>query len=57
MKNKTGELGYGIMPDYQGQGLMKESLLSVIEYGFNIMNLEELLAYTERKIILNQLIF
>ncbi|WP_406243326.1 GNAT family N-acetyltransferase [Tissierella carlieri] len=46
-EQKIGELGYGIMPDYQGQGLMKESLLSVIEYGFNIMNLEEILAYTE----------
>jgi ribosomal-protein-alanine N-acetyltransferase len=43
-----GELGYGIIPDYQGKGLMKEALLSVMEYGFNIMNLRALDAYTEQ---------
>lgn len=47
MEQKSGELGYGIIPDFQGKGLMKESLLSVIEYGFDAMNLKELLAYTE----------
>lgn len=44
---KNGELGYGIIPEFQGQGFMKESLLRVIEYGFDTMNLLELLAYTE----------
>ena len=29
-EQRSGELGYGIIPDYQGQGLMKESLLDVI---------------------------
>lgn len=43
----NGELGYGIIPDYQGQGLMKEALLNVVKYGFNIMNLKNILAYTE----------
>ncbi|MDF2700049.1 MAG: acetyltransferase, family [Haloplasmataceae bacterium] len=46
-KQTSGELGYGIIPDFQGQGLMKESLLSVIEYGQKIMKLREILAYTE----------
>ncbi len=46
-EEKSGELGYGIIPDYQGQGLMKESLLKVIEYGFDVMNLNKLDAYTE----------
>jgi len=46
-EKNSGEVGYGIIPDFQGQGLMKESLLSVIEYGFNPMNLKELYAYTE----------
>lgn len=45
----SGELGYGIIPDYQGKGLIKEALLSVIEYGFNVMNLKVLDAYTEEK--------
>lgn len=47
LAEKSGELGYGIIPDYQGQGLMKEALLSVIEYGFGVMNLNMLYAYTE----------
>ncbi|MDV3425982.1 MAG: GNAT family N-acetyltransferase [Bacillota bacterium] len=47
MEQKTGELGYGIIPDYQGQGLMKEALLSAAEYGFSEMKLKALEAYTE----------
>lgn len=46
-EEKSGELGYGIIPKYQEQGLMKESLLRVIKYAFDIMGLRELLAYTE----------
>ena len=49
MEQDNGELGYGIIPNYQGKGLMKEALLSVIEYGFNVMNLKTLDAYTEER--------
>ena len=42
-----GELGYGIIPEYQGRGLMKEALRSVIAYGFDSLNLKSLEAYTE----------
>lgn len=48
-EQKSGELGYGIIPDYQGKGLMKEALLSVVKYGFDKMNLYVLDAYTEEK--------
>ena len=47
MEQESGELGYGIVTHYQGQGLMEESLLSVVEYGFNVMKLKALDAYTE----------
>jgi [ribosomal protein S5]-alanine N-acetyltransferase len=47
MEQRSGELGYGIIPDYQGKGLMKEALLSVIDYAFKIMKLRALDAYTE----------
>lgn len=43
----SGELGYGIIPDYQGQGLMREALLAVVDYGFSVMKLQILEAYTE----------
>lgn len=42
-----GELGYGIIPDFQGQGFMKEALLQVINFGFEKMSLQALDAYTE----------
>ena len=48
MEADSGELGYGIIPFYQGQGLMKEALLSIIEYGFCSMKLKSLDAYTEK---------
>jgi ribosomal-protein-alanine N-acetyltransferase len=46
-EEKSAELGYGIIPTYQGQGLMRETLLSVIDYGFDVMKLKVLDAYTE----------
>lgn len=48
-EQNSGELGFGIIPDYQGQGFMKEALIAVIDYGFTRMNLNELFAYTEEK--------
>lgn len=46
-EESSGELGYGIIPAYQGKGLMKESLVSVLEYGFKVMGLKVMEAYTE----------
>jgi ribosomal-protein-alanine N-acetyltransferase len=46
-ETKAGELGFGITPEYQGLGLMREALLCVIKYGFDEMNLKILNAYTE----------
>jgi len=33
-ENHKAELGYEMLPEYQGQGLMTEALKSVIEFGF-----------------------
>lgn len=46
-EQESGELGYGVAPDYQGRGLAREALLSVIKYGFDTMKLKALDAYTE----------
>ena len=48
-EQKSAELGYGLIPDYQNKGLMKEALASVVEYGFEVMKLNALDAYTEEK--------
>jgi len=45
----NAELGYGIIPEYQNRGFMKEALLRVVDYGFDVMNLKALDAYTEDK--------
>lgn len=45
----SGEVGYALNPQYQGQGLMREALLAVIDYGFSTMQLRILEARTEEK--------
>jgi len=47
IENASAELGYGIIPEYQGQGLMKEALLQVCAYGLGTLGLRQLFAYTE----------
>lgn len=46
-EQRSGQLGYGIIPEYQGRGLMKEALLSVIDHSFKVIKLRTLEAYTE----------
>lgn len=41
-----GELGYVLLPDYQGKGIMKEALSAVIAYGFDVLQLHSLEANT-----------
>lgn len=42
-----GELGFGIVPAYQGKGLMTEALSEVTKYGLEKLALKKLDAYTE----------
>lgn len=39
------EVGYELMPDYQGKGIMQESMMAVINYGFNNMKLKTIEAF------------
>lgn len=43
---KTAEVGYDLSPEYQGKGIMNESLKSVTEFGFQKLNLDLIEAYT-----------
>ncbi len=47
LEERNAELAYGIAVSHQNKGLMKEALLSIIDYGFNCINLNSLEAYTE----------
>lgn len=42
-----GELGYGIIPDFQGKGYMQEALSRVVDYAFHTMGLRAVEAFTE----------
>ncbi|WP_419870303.1 GNAT family N-acetyltransferase [Chryseobacterium sp. CT-SW4] len=45
---KTAEVGYELLPEYHRQGIMSEALNSVLNYGFDELNLQEILAFTHR---------
>ena len=50
--HRRAELGYDLNPAYWGKGIMTEALEAVIEYGFDVMDLNRItllaLAYNER---------
>lgn len=45
---KTAEIGFELHPEFQGKGLMNEAVKSVISYGFDDVNLEEIYAVTHK---------
>jgi ribosomal-protein-alanine N-acetyltransferase len=47
-KNKA-EVGYELLPAYQGKGLMQEALAKIIDYGFNTMYLQNIEAFANVK--------
>jgi ribosomal-protein-alanine N-acetyltransferase len=42
----SAEIGYELLPDFQGRGLMQQAMASVIEYGFTMMHLQTIEAFT-----------
>jgi len=46
---KTAEIGYDLLPSFQGNGYMNESTKSVIQYGFEVLKLESIDAFTNKK--------
>ena len=47
-ENKA-EVGYELLPDFQGKGIAQEAMLVVLDYGFNIMLLNKIEAYTRKE--------
>ncbi|MES2543390.1 MAG: GNAT family N-acetyltransferase [Bacteroidota bacterium] len=45
-ENSSCEIGYELMTKFQGQGIMKEALTSVIDYAFRILKFKKIIAYT-----------
>ena len=44
--NHRAEIGYRLHPAHHGKGIMNEALHSVLDYGFNVMNLHSVEANT-----------
>lgn len=42
--NHTAEIGYELHPSWQGKGLMQESIESIIDFGFNRLQLNQITA-------------
>lgn len=42
----TAEIGYELLPDFQGKGFMQEALQAVINYGCHTLQLKTITAYT-----------
>lgn len=46
---KTAEVGYDLNPDFQKKGIMQEGLRSILDFGFNELNLDFIEAFTHRE--------
>jgi len=47
-ENNSCEIGYELMPKFQGQGIMKEATEKIIEYAFQTMQLQKIVAVTHK---------
>lgn len=45
---KTAEVGYELLPDYHRKGIMSEALAAVLNFGFNDLHLQEIVAMTNK---------
>jgi ribosomal-protein-alanine N-acetyltransferase len=52
--NNTGELGYVLKPSFEGRGYMYNALKQVIEFGINIIGLQNIIAITEKSNVKSQ---
>jgi len=43
----VADIGYELMPEFQGKGLMQEAAEKVIEYGFDVVGLKMMLGLTD----------
>ena len=46
---KTAEMGYDLSPIFQGQGIMNEATMKVLDFGFNKLHLDKIEAFTNKQ--------
>jgi [ribosomal protein S5]-alanine N-acetyltransferase len=45
-ENRSCEIGYELMTTFQGQGIMKEATKKVIDYAFQVLQFQKIVAFT-----------
>jgi len=45
---KTAELGYELLPEFHGKGIMSEAVDFLLDHGFNHLNLNKIEAFTKK---------
>jgi len=45
LENAVAEIGYELLPEYQGKGIMREAIAAVIKYGFEEMKVRTITAF------------
>lgn len=48
-ENSVADIGYELLPAFQGKGLMNEALKTILNFGFNELQLKRIEAYTHRE--------
>ncbi len=48
-KKTVAEIGYELDPAFQGNGIMSEAIKKIIEFGFQVIELDTIEAYTHKK--------
>src|SRR4030095_6817493 len=43
--NESAEIGYELHPFYQGKGIMQEAITTVLQYGFQVLQLKTITAF------------
>lgn len=46
-EHKKGEIGFWLLPDYWGRGIITEAMLAICDYAFKQMNLHRIEAFVE----------
>jgi ribosomal-protein-alanine N-acetyltransferase len=46
--NYKCEIGFELLPDFQGQGIMKEAVDKVLSYAFNVIRVKEIEAFVHK---------
>ena len=47
--NKTAEVGFDLDPKFQRKGIMNESLKMIVDFGFKVLMLDKIEAFTHRE--------